>query len=117
MKNKVNAKDIRKAVKILKKYEIKPDKDGLVEIENPRIHFDLLDASKKMSIYIDNDIRDCIKEEINKHGSIVKRYGDWAKFINKEVGIAHYPLNTKYLFYQSLFYRGKHIRNYVIKYA
>jgi len=63
---------------------------------------------------IDNDIRSCIKQEIKERGSIVKRYGDWAKFINKEIGIAHYPVNPKYPFHESLFYRGKHIRDYII---
>jgi len=66
---------------------------------------------------IDDDIRDCIKEEIKKYGSIVKRYGDWAKFINKEMIMAHYSIDPKYPFYQTLFYRGKRIRDYVIRYA
>ena len=66
---------------------------------------------------IDDDIRECIKEEIKKYGSIVKRYGDWAKFINKEMIMAHYSIDPKYPFYQTLFYRGKRIRDYVIRYA
>ena len=70
---------------------------------------------KKQAKQIDNDVRDCIKKEIRKYGSIVKRYGDWAKFINKEMGMAHYSIDPKYPYHQSLFYRGKHIRDYVIK--
>lgn len=72
---------------------------------------------KKQAIQIDNDIRECIKKEIKEYGSIVKRYGDWAKFINKEIGMAHYPIDPKYPFHQSLFYRGKHIRDYIIKFV
>ena len=70
----------------------------------------------KICEQIDNDIRSCIKEGIKKYGSIVKRYGDWAKFINKEMGMAYYPIDPKYPFHQTLFYRGKHIRDYNIKF-
>ena len=70
----------------------------------PQIH--------KIARQIDNDIRGCIKEEMKKYGSIVKRYGDWAKFINKEIVMAYYPLYSKNLLHESLFYRGKHIRDY-----
>ena len=73
----------------------------------PQIH--------KIAKQIDDDIRSCIKEEINKYGSIVKRYGDWAKFIKKEMCIANYPIDPKYPYLQTLFYRGKHIRDYDIK--
>jgi len=69
---------------------------------------------KNTAKQIDNDIRDCIKQEIKERGSIVKRYGDWAKFINKEISVADYPISPKYPFHQSLFYRGKHIRDYII---
>ena len=69
---------------------------------------------KNTAKQIDNDIRMCIKREIKERGSIVKRYGDWAKFINKEIGMANYPINPRYPFHQSLFYRGKHIRDYII---
>ncbi len=42
MKNKVNAKMIRRAVKILMKKGIKPDKDGFIEIEDPTLRTDFL---------------------------------------------------------------------------
>ena len=42
MKNKVTAKMIRRAVKILMKKEIKPDKDGFIEIEDPTLRTDFL---------------------------------------------------------------------------
>ena len=42
MKNKVNAKKLRRAVKILMKHEIRPGKDGLIEIEDPTIGTDFL---------------------------------------------------------------------------
>ena len=72
---------------------------------------------KKQAKQIDDDIRICIKKEIKENGSIVKRYGDWAEFINKEIGMTHYPTDSKYLYHQSLFYRGEHIRDYIIKYV
>lgn len=70
----------------------------------------------KIAKQIDDDIRTCIKREIKEYGSIVKRYGDWAKFINKEMSIAYYPIDPKYLYHKSLFYRGKHIRDYIMKF-
>ena len=42
MNNKVTAKMIRKAVKILEKHKIKPDKDGFIEIEDPTVRTDFL---------------------------------------------------------------------------
>lgn len=46
MKNKVTVKMIRKAVKILMKKEIKPDKDGFIEIEDPTVGTDFLYLKK-----------------------------------------------------------------------
>jgi len=46
MKDKVTVKDIRKAVKILEKHKIKPDKDGFIEIEDPTIGVDFLYLKK-----------------------------------------------------------------------
>ena len=42
MKNKVTAKMIRKAVKELRKIKSKPNKDGLIEIEDPTVRTDFL---------------------------------------------------------------------------
>ena len=42
MDNKVTVKMIRKAVKILRKHELKPDEDGLITIEDPTIGTDFL---------------------------------------------------------------------------
>ena len=49
MKNKLTAKDIRKAAKILEKHELKPDGDGLItiEIENPRESTDFFAKRKQ----------------------------------------------------------------------
>ena len=60
---------------------------------------------------IDNDIRACIKEEIKKNGSIVKRYGDWAKFINQNFSILRF-VHEKRFFYRKLYFQGKLIREY-----
>ena len=76
----------------------------------------VLPQLKIIAEQIDNDIRICIKREIKERGSIIKRYGDWAKFINKEMGMAHYPIDPKYPYHQTLFYRGEHIRDYVLKF-
>ena len=76
----------------------------------------IVPATVKQARQIDNDIRECIKKEIKERGSIVKRYGDWAKFIRKEIGIVNYPVNPRYLFHKSLLYRGKHIKDYIIKF-
>ncbi len=42
MDNKVTAKMIRKAVKILRKHELKPDEDGFITIEDPTVRTDFL---------------------------------------------------------------------------
>lgn len=63
----------------------------------------------------DNDIRECIKLEIKVFGSIVKRYGDWARFITKEMVIAELPASQNCFFKQALYYRGKFIRGYEMK--
>ena len=55
MKNKVTAKMIRKAVKILEKHEIKPDKDGLIEVEVPKIRTDFLRVIGKREL-INNEL-------------------------------------------------------------
>ena len=49
MKDKLTAKDIRKAVKELEKHEVKPDGDGLitVDIENPRELTDFFARKKR----------------------------------------------------------------------
>jgi len=77
---------------------------------------EVIPTIEKISKQIDNDIRYCIKIEYKKYGSIVKRYGDWAKFINKEMGITYYPIDPIFPFHKSLFYRGKHIRDYIISF-
>ena len=79
----------------------------------------IIPLTKKIAKQIDNNIRNCIKKEIRERGSIVKRYGDWAKFINKEIGLAYYQNNRNNydgLFYRELFYRGNSINKYVIDY-
>ena len=76
----------------------------------------IMPALINVSNQIDNDIRTCIKQEIKEHGSIVKRYGDWAKFITKEIEIVRYLADTKHLFHKTLLYRGKYIRDYYIKF-
>ena len=65
---------------------------------------------------IDDDIRECIKIEYKIFGSIVKRYGDWAKFITKKIAMGEIPYRSGNIYYsKALYYRGKHIRNYQIK--
>ena len=64
---------------------------------------------------IDGDIRECIKLEIKTFGSIVKRYGDWAKFVTKEMIIAELPYSENCFFNKALYYRGKFIRGYGIE--
>ena len=49
--NKVTVKDIKKAVKILKKYEIKPDEDVVIEVENPSELYDFLKNIKPSPRY------------------------------------------------------------------
>ena len=73
----------------------------------PQIH--------KISKQIDNDIRVYIKQEIKEQGSIVKRYGDWAKFINQEIDIIEYEAEPGYLFHKVLLYRGKKVKDYCIE--
>lgn len=46
MKDKVTAKMIREAVKILEKHKLKPDGDGLIEIEDPTVRTDFLYLKK-----------------------------------------------------------------------
>ena len=46
MKNKVTAKMLRKVVKELRKIELKPGEDGLVEIEDPTVGTDFLYLKK-----------------------------------------------------------------------
>ncbi|MBC8473349.1 MAG: hypothetical protein H8D54_00885 [Candidatus Omnitrophica bacterium] len=70
---------------------------------------------KEKAKQIDDDIRECIKLEIKTFGSIVRRYGDWAKFITKEMIIAELPRSYNCFFNKSLYYRGKFIRGYGIK--
>ena len=70
---------------------------------------------KEQAKQIDDDIRECIKLEIKIFGSIVKRYGDWAKFITKEMVIAELPASQNCFFKQALYYRGKFIQGYEIK--
>jgi len=70
---------------------------------------------KKQARLIDDDIRNCIKLEIKIFGSIVKRYGDWAKFITKEMMILELPNSRNYFFKKTLYYRGNLIRGYEIK--
>ena len=50
MKNKVTAKMIRKAVKILEKHKLKPDGDGLIEIEYPKVRTDFFTKTEKEMI-------------------------------------------------------------------
>ena len=50
MKDKVTAKMIRKAVKRLEKHKIKPDKDGLIEIEYPKVRTDFFKKTEKEMI-------------------------------------------------------------------
>lgn len=49
MKEKLTAKDIRKAVKELEKHKVKPDSNGLIKIEvkNPRELTDFFARKKK----------------------------------------------------------------------
>ncbi len=47
MKEKLTAKDIRKAVKELEKHEVKPDGDGLITIEIPRELTDFFARKKR----------------------------------------------------------------------
>ena len=70
---------------------------------------------KKQARQIDDDIREYIKLEIKIFGSIVKRYGDWAKFITREMIIAELPHSPNCFFEKGLYYRGKFIRGYGIK--
>ena len=70
---------------------------------------------KEQAKRIDDDIRECIKLEIKMFGSIVKRYGDWAKFITREMIIVELPHSTNCFFEKVLYYRGKFIRGYGIK--
>jgi len=74
----------------------------------------VLPLIKQQAKQIDNDIRQCIKTEHKIYGSIVKRYGDWAKFITKEIVMVEQPNEGNIFFNQQLYYRGKHIRNYQI---
>jgi len=69
---------------------------------------------EKQSKQIDKDICECIKAEIKTYGSIIKRYGDWAKFLKKEITIVELKNSQKYIPDKALFYRGKFIRKYRI---
>ncbi len=71
--------------------------------------------AKEQAKQIDDDIRECIKLEIKMFGSIVKRYGDWAKFITKEMEMADLPRSSNCFFNKALYYWGKFIRGYEIK--
>lgn len=70
---------------------------------------------KEQAKQIDDDIRECIKLEIKVFGSIVKRYGDWAKFITKEMVMAELPASQNCFFKKVLYYRGEFIRGYEIR--
>ena len=50
MKDKLTPKMIRKAVKILEKHKLKPDKDGLIEVENPKVKTDFLRVIEKREL-------------------------------------------------------------------
>jgi len=75
----------------------------------------VLPLIKEQAKQIDDDIRQCIKTEYEIFGSIVKRYGDWAKFIIKEILMLEMPNEGNIYFNKQLYYRGKHIMNYNIK--
>ena len=71
---------------------------------------------KQQAKQIDDDIRKCIKTELKLYGSIVKRYGDWAKFITKEICMVEIQKSSDNIFFsKALYYRGKYIQGYQIK--
>ena len=71
---------------------------------------------KQQAKQIDDDIRKCIKTELKLYGSIVKRYGDWAKFITKEICMVEMPKSSDNIFFRrALYYRGRYVQGYQIK--
>lgn len=75
----------------------------------------ILPLVEKQAKLIDNDIRFCIKEEIKKYGSIVKRYGDWSKFIRKEFERVMLPSHCNNTYFgEKIYYRNNFIGKYEI---
>ena len=89
----------------IEKYKINNLIDELYKIK-------VIPLAKKQAKRIDDDIRECIKLEIKTFGSIIKRYGDWAKFVTKEIMMVDLPEPNKCCFHSKLYYRGKFIRDY-----
>ncbi len=61
---------------------------------------------------IEDDIRRCIKIDYKQYGSIVKRYGNWANFITKNMQLVEKAYNDKYIFRKRLYYRGQLVGEY-----
>jgi len=74
----------------------------------------ILPLCKRQAKKIDNDIRACIKKEIKERGSIVKRYGDWAKFIGKEFRRVILQNHDNIYFREEIYYRNNLIGKYEI---
>jgi len=87
----------------------------LLSIIDEMYKTNILPLVEKQARRIDNDIRACIKEEIKKYGSIVKRYGDWAKFIKEEFERVILPSHCNNIYFgEIIYYRNNFIGKYEI---
>ena len=74
----------------------------------------ILDQRIELIKDMDNIIRGCIKKEIKKYGSIIKRYNSWKEFIEDNIVITISRMQRGEI--QSLIYRGKTVKRFVFDY-
>jgi len=67
----------------------------------------ILEKRMKLIKDIDNTIRKCIKKEIKKYGSIIKRYNSWKEFIKDNITDVSYQGDGHEIHH--IFYRGEEV--------
>ena len=74
----------------------------------------ILDQRIELIKDIDNIIRGCIKKEIKKYGSIIKRYNSWKEFIEDNILVVISRMQHGEI--RTLIYRGKTEKRFVFDY-